>query len=1104
MRTLLLLLTLGVTLHAAEYFTGRQGSDTADGRSEKTAFASIAAGFKKLQPGDTLTILPGAYFEAVSSSVCGTLEAPITIRAQRPGTVLLRGDVDAPLFHPVEGAPHLYVTDFKQRVEGVIERSGLRLYEPLPTVEEVEQTHASYYQDETAGRLYVHTSDSAPPDTRALTISVTNGFGLLLTPPPKTPTVHDLVIEGLSFTGYNSREYPTGPGSRNRWGFGLVNGERVTVRRCSAYLNSGGFYLLMPVHCLVEDCHALANFSRFQTIGNNLVGWGPSDTTFRHNTVEAFWEGAPLSASDITFYGGRGTADERPCRGVMEDNLAINGGVMIKGEASGSEQHGNVAVGHASYFYQKEDATNLLLTDDRSEKARLLYADPVHHDFRRQGEGSDVFYVSPSGDDAANGTSLKTAWHTLAHAAAAAGAGQTVYVQAGDYRESLMPEHDGTAGKPIRFVRYGHDRVALAAIGLHGRAHLVVDGFIVQNELSATDCTDITIENTIATGWAVIARVKSLTFTHNLLSQAAGLALESVAQATLAANLFDRCHPALNVDAVSLAGLWSNANAFSPDAAAPALIVTSANHYKSLAAWQHETALDPDSLETSVVFPNDEAGPSQFALREDSPLIGRGPEGSAIGPFQRFRIARPLPIENLALHEASDTTATLEWWTPTQLAECALEWGEGKAGAQKVVSPSGAFHTVSLTGLKSDSIYHYRVTSAKPGEAIVFAPWLLATPPLASLALAPEQSFETAGAASAPRTFHVAVTGDDRHSGLSPEQAWRTINHAADLVRAGDTVLIHAGTYEESVTVRSTGDEGAPITFRAAPGETVWMDGHQRFRCTAFNLLDKHYIVIDGLRFHHFRYAAGQNVIQISGGSHITIQRCLHDGREAEGYVPLFVGAAFTSDLVLENDVMINGMGEGLSAFRCPNAAVRHCVFYNNFIRALTATQFEPGVLITLSHNLVCDSIPKKTYNALNRVSPLSALRADHNVYFARVGPTERHLVETFEIAGKTVGYQSPGQYHGENLLLADVQSLASQEQGSAFGNPGIRAAPELLPSGAPEPQWKAAELHWDGKRRTFAPLDFADFIPAAGNPLARAGDGEPVGLEPKAFSGQE
>ncbi len=42
---------------------------------------------------------------------------------------------------------------------------------------------------------------------------------------------------------------------------------------------------------------------------------------------------------------------------------------------------------------------------------------------------------------------------------------------------------------------------------------------------------------------------------------------------------------------------------------------------------------------------------------------------------------------------------------------------------------------------------------------------------------------------------------------------------------------------------------------------------------------------------------------------------------------------------------------------------------------------------------------------------------------------------------------------------------------------------------------WRETELHQTGS--TLTPLDFKDFIPAAENPLSKASDGKPMGLEP-------
>ncbi|NLF93676.1 MAG: hypothetical protein GX564_07280, partial [Oligosphaeraceae bacterium] len=75
------------------------------------------------------------------------------------------------------------------------------------------------------------------------------------------------------------------------------------------------------------------------------------------------------------------------------------------------------------------------------------------------------------------------------------------------------------------------------------------------------------------------------------------------------------------------------------------------------------------------------------------------------------------------------------------------------------------------------------------------------------------------------RTIYVSPRGDDRQSGLLPEQPLRSINKAAQLVRPGDLVLVSGGRYQEQVRITTSGTAENPIVFRAQPGETALLDG---------------------------------------------------------------------------------------------------------------------------------------------------------------------------------------------------------------------------------------------------------------------------------------
>ena len=76
--------------------------------------------------------------------------------------------------------------------------------------------------------------------------------------------------------------------------------------------------------------------------------------------------------------------------------------------------------------------------------------------------------------------------------------------------------------------------------------------------------------------------------------------------------------------------------------------------------------------------------------------------------------------------------------------------------------------------------------------------------------------------------FHVATTGSDSSDG-SREQPLRTINRAADLAQAGDTVVVHEGEYREWVRPRRGGlSDQRRITYEAAAGEHVVIKGSEQ------------------------------------------------------------------------------------------------------------------------------------------------------------------------------------------------------------------------------------------------------------------------------------
>ena len=84
----------------------------------------------------------------------------------------------------------------------------------------------------------------------------------------------------------------------------------------------------------------------------------------------------------------------------------------------------------------------------------------------------------------------------------------------------------------------------------------------------------------------------------------------------------------------------------------------------------------------------------------------------------------------------------------------------------------------------------------------------------------------TRSASSSPNApvYWVSSDGDDGASGGQGDP-WATLQHAADTVGPGSTVYVRGGTYAQRVAVHVSGEPGRPITFAAAPGESVVLDG---------------------------------------------------------------------------------------------------------------------------------------------------------------------------------------------------------------------------------------------------------------------------------------
>jgi hypothetical protein len=154
------------------------------------------------------------------------------------------------------------------------------------------------------------------------------------------------------------------------------------------------------------------------------------------------------------------------------------------------------------------------------------------------------------------------------------------------------------------------------------------------------------------------------------------------------------------------------------------------------------------------------------------------------------------------------------------------------------------------------------------------------------------------GAFAQPNSsFYVSTTGDDSNPGTEAAP-WHSVQHAADNVRAGGTVDVRGGIYEELVSIHASGNASdGYITFRSYPGEIAILDAG-RFTPTGrtgiLTIHNQSYVRIEGFEIRNFRTAEHRLAplgIDVSGaGSHIELlKNNVHhieqtfNGRDAPG-----------------------------------------------------------------------------------------------------------------------------------------------------------------------------------------------------------------------------
>jgi hypothetical protein len=155
-----------------------------------------------------------------------------------------------------------------------------------------------------------------------------------------------------------------------------------------------------------------------------------------------------------------------------------------------------------------------------------------------------------------------------------------------------------------------------------------------------------------------------------------------------------------------------------------------------------------------------------------------------------------------------------------------------------------------------------------------------------------------AGAAGAT-TYRCSPQGSDNNDGV--RGPWRTVQRAANTVRPGDRVVLADGNYTGGVVHKTSGQQGAPITYVAEhPGRAVIRGG-----VIGFLIDNADWVTLDGLTVRE----ANSRGVRAVVSHHLTVRNCTLADNGIEGII-----TGFCNDVLIENNESY-GNGRGYAEY---------------------------------------------------------------------------------------------------------------------------------------------------------------------------------------------